>query len=70
MDNKAINSGSPNRSVSLEFCHNLTLAFIVLRLCEVIDWPWYVVMMPLWIPLVILIFACILGIIVGGNDNE
>lgn len=70
MTNKDTNNNSGNRSISLEFCHNLTLAFIVLRLCDVIDWPWYVVMMPLWIPLVILLFFCIIGILVGGNDDD
>lgn len=68
--NNNTNNNSGNRSVTLEFCSNLTIAFIVLKLCDVIDWEWYVVMMPLWIPIAILIFACILGILVGGGDDN
>lgn len=29
----------------------LAVAFIVLKLCEVIDWSWWWVLSPLWIPL-------------------
>ena len=70
MNNKNTNNNSGNRSISLEFCSNLTIAFIVLKLCNVIEWPWIWVMAPLWIPIAILIFACILGILVGGNEND
>lgn len=36
----------------------LTIAFIVLKLCHVIEWSWIWVLAPIWIPLalVILIF--------------
>ena len=36
----------------------LAIAFIVLKLCHVIDWAWIWVLAPLWLPLVlgILIF--------------
>lgn len=37
----------------------LTTAFIVLKLCKVIDWSWWWVVAPLWLP-----FAaafCIMG---------
>ena len=33
----------------------LLVAFIVLKLCGVIDWSWWWVLSPLWIPLGILI---------------
>ena len=29
----------------------LQVAFIVLKICNVINWPWVVVLMPLWIQL-------------------
>lgn len=38
----------------------LTIAFIVLKLCGVITWPWIWVLCPLWIPLAIA--AIIVGI--------
>jgi hypothetical protein len=31
----------------------LTVAFIVLKLCKVIDWSWWWVLAPLWIPIVL-----------------
>lgn len=31
----------------------LTVAFIVLKLCKVIDWSWLWVLAPLWIPIVL-----------------
>ena len=33
----------------------LLVAFIVLKLCHVIEWPWLWVLSPLWIPLAIVI---------------
>lgn len=38
----------------------LTVVFVVLKLTDVIDWSWWWVFSPLWIPLAILV-----GIIVG-----
>ena len=35
------------------FCGLLTIAFVVLKLCNVITWPWIWVLSPLWISLAI-----------------
>lgn len=47
----------------------LTIAFIVLKLCNVITWSWLWVLAPLWIPTTIailgLLFVFILYIIYG-----
>lgn len=40
-----------NSSISL--CPLLTVAFVVLRLCKVIDWSWWWVLSPMWIPFAI-----------------
>lgn len=39
----------------------LTIAFIVLKLCEVISWSWWWVLSPLWISfsLGVIIFVCV-----------
>jgi hypothetical protein len=41
----------------------LAIAFIVLKLCKVIDWSWLWVLAPLWIPfgigIIILVFFLI-----------
>lgn len=43
----------------------LTVAFIVLKLCHVIEWSWLWVLAPLWIPLaitiVILLIVCLVA---------
>ena len=31
----------------------LTVAFVILKLCNVIDWSWWWVSAPLWIPFII-----------------
>jgi hypothetical protein len=41
------------------FISLLTVAFIVLRLCDVIDWSWWWVLSPAWI-------ALILGLLLVG----
>ena len=35
----------------------LTIAFIVLKLCNVISWSWWWVLSPLWIPTAIVILG-------------
>ena len=39
----------------------LTIVFITLRLCQVIDWSWWWVLSPIWI-----LIAIILLILAGG----
>lgn len=31
------------------------IVFIVLKLAGVVDWPWWVVLCPLWVPLALLL---------------
>ena len=42
------------------FCELLGVAFVILKLCGVINWPWIWVLSPIWIPLIIA------GIIIVG----
>ena len=42
----------------------LTVAFVVLKLCGVISWSWWWVFAPIWIPITLVLFFLILGIIV------
>lgn len=37
-------------SSGISLCSLLTVAFVVLRLCKVIDWSWWWVLSPLWMP--------------------
>lgn len=38
----------------------LTVAFIVLKLCNVITWSWWWVLSPLWIPVALFILALLI----------
>ena len=47
-----------NQGVGVSFLELLQLAFIILKLCKVIDWSWWFVLMPTWV--VILFIAVVL----------
>ena len=51
---------SKTTSGGLSLCSALTLLFIGLKLCKVIDWSWWLVLSPLWGP------WAVVGIIGGG----
>lgn len=51
-------------SASGGFCGLLTIAFIVLKLCKIIDWGWCWVLAPLWLPLVIAIVFLVIALII------
>jgi hypothetical protein len=42
----------------------LLIAFIVLKLCKVIDWSWWWVLSPIWIPIALIVILLILKFIV------
>ena len=56
-----------NKNEGIGFCGALTVAFIVLKLCHVIEWSWIWVVAPLWVPLII---AIILAIIAALLDHH
>ena len=43
----------------------LTIAFIVLKLCHVIDWSWWWVLSPLWISAGLIFFLLLIILIVN-----
>lgn len=47
------NSSSSSSSGGVGFVGLLTIAFIVLKLLNVIDWSWWWVLSPLWISTII-----------------
>lgn len=49
--------------VSLGFLDVLTLIFITLKLTDVINWSWWVVLSPIWIQLVLIIITVIILLI-------
>lgn len=56
------NSNSSSSSISL--IGLLGLAFIVLKLCKVIDWSWWYVTMPFWGGLALGLAILIIGLII------
>ena len=49
----------------LSFSQLLTIAFIVLKLTNVITWSWWWVLSPLWIPAAIILGAGVIIFIVS-----
>ena len=65
MTDKETNQKSQYLSFGTPFCFITTLVFLVLKLTNVIDWNWWWIFAPLWIPLgVSLVIIAIFGIIV------
>lgn len=48
-------SDTNNSSGGVGFCSLLAILFIGLKLTNYIDWSWYWVLAPIWIPIVIVI---------------
>lgn len=51
-------------SISFSGTSLLSVAFIVLKLCNVIDWSWWWVLAPIWIPIALIVVLLILRFIV------
>lgn len=51
------------------FASLLTIAFIVLKLCKVIDWSWWWVLSPFLIPVGIALIVLAVFIIISGSRN-
>lgn len=55
-----MSKSSNNSSGGIGFTSLLQVAFIVLKLCGVIEWPWGWVLAPTWISLIIAAFMIII----------
>lgn len=55
------------RYTGMGFLSWLTILFVFLKLTNYIDWSWWWVLSPIWIPWVILIAVVIISIIVCGG---
>jgi hypothetical protein len=50
-------------SFCCQFTTLLTISFIVLKLANVIDWPWLEVLSPIWLPILMgVVFSLLIGI--------
>lgn len=56
------------------FTSLLLLTFIILKLCNIIDWSWFWVLSPAWIPVALMGLLFIMAIIVNlstqGKDRK
>lgn len=59
MDNSHTSSNS-----GIGFVGLLTIVFIVLKLCNVIDWSWWWVLSPMWISIIVMILIIIVATLV------
>jgi uncharacterized protein (DUF983 family) len=58
---------------SIDFCSMLTILFIGLKLAKVIDWSWWWVLAPAWIPVAIAILVAIIiviSVVIVNNVNK
>ena len=59
-----MSDNSSAKSGGIGFCGLLTIVFIILKLLDKIDWSWWWVLSPIWIPWVIILgVLLILGVI-------
>ena len=48
----------------------LSVAFIVLKLCKVIEWSWVWVLAPVWVPWAVLIVLAIVGGVIEAAERK
>ena len=48
-----------NNTGAMKFCDVLLIVFVVLKLVGVINWSWWWVLAPFWIPTLIAIFLIV-----------
>lgn len=65
------NVRKPGCVISLGGLNLFTLAFVILKLCHVIDWSWCWVLAPTWIPITLSFILFIVWIIlIACVDNH
>lgn len=48
----------------------LGVAFVILKLCKVINWSWWWVLSPFWIPIILVVVLLIIYALFGGTFDE
>lgn len=60
-----IKEKSSSASIGVGFTELLQIAFIILKLCKVIDWSWWWVLAPTWISIALVLVGIIIGVIIA-----
>lgn len=53
----------------ISFCGALTIVFIVLRLCHIVDWSWWIVLLPALVKAAIILVIFIVSVIAELSDR-
>lgn len=56
-------------NINLGFFSLLTIVFIVLKLCNVINWSWWWVLAPTWIPMSIVAVIVVVVLIIRRRNK-
>ena len=64
------NSKNTTVSSGIGFTGLLTIVFIVLKLLNILDWSWWWVLAPLWLPVGIILIIALIFIIIGCVMNK
>lgn len=62
---KDSNSNTKAAGGGIGFSGLLGLLFIALKLCGVIDWSWWWVLAPFWIPIALVIVIILVAVVIG-----
>jgi Flp pilus assembly protein TadB len=65
-----MSQNSSSNSGGIGLCGLLTVAFIVLKLCNVIAWSWVWVLAPLWIPAAIALVIIVICLLIWLIDHK
>ena len=57
-------------SGGIGFVGMLTIVFIVLKLCKVINWSWLWVLSPLWISTAIAVLLIVIAVVIAALNNR
>ena len=69
MESNNDNHNSSSKGIG-GFCSILAIVFIVLKLTHYINWPWFWVLSPIWIPIALIILVLvIIGIVAVINSR-
>lgn len=65
-----MSQNSSSNSGGIGLCGLLTVAFIVLKLCNVIAWSWVWVLAPLWVPAAIALVIIVICLLIWLIDHK
>ena len=66
-----LSSGETKVSYSgISVCSLLGVAFVILKLCHVIDWSWWFVTMPFWLPFGIFVLFVVAAVIIAAFVSD